>query len=450
VTLLNPPPEAATRAGWRFWFLYAHGNRMKVKLAYGREGLDVDLPDERTTVIEPLNPAGLTDEAAALTEAIRNPRAGAPLSSLVKPGDTVAISVCDVTRPIPTSRILPVLLKELTKLSPGRITILVATGTHRPTSSKELVSILGSDVLFGFRVINHECHRRDSLTYLGDTASGIPVWLNREWVESDVRITVGFVEPHFFAGFSGGPKMVAPGLAGLETILELHSAPLIADPNATWGITVGNPIHDAIREIATTVGVTFSIDVTINRERQITGVYAGELLTAHAEACEFVAKTAMKEVPGPFEVVVTTNSGYPLDLNLYQAVKGMSAASRIVKSGGTIICAAECSDGIPDHGEYKELLTSADGPQELLEKIASPGFSCRDQWQVQVQAQIQLRADVYLKSDFLSSDQVRAAHLEPVASIEKKVQDVLERWGPEGQVCALPEGPQTIPYVRRK
>ncbi|HUV12016.1 MAG TPA: nickel-dependent lactate racemase [Acidobacteriota bacterium] len=423
---------------------------MKVKLAYGREGLDVDLPDGRTTVIEPMYSVGLADERAALTEAIQNPRAGAPLSSLVKQGDTVAISVCDVTRPIPTSRILPVLLKELTRLSPESITILVATGTHRPTSGKELASILGTEVLFGFRVINHECHREDALSYLGDTASGIPIWLNREWVESDVRITVGFVEPHFFAGYSGGPKMVAPGLAGLETILGLHSAALIADPNSTWGMTTGNPIHDAIREIATGVGVTFSLDVAINRERQITGVYAGDQATAHGQACEFVAKTAMREVPGRFEVVVTTNSGYPLDLNLYQAVKGMSAAARVVKSGGTIICAAECSDGIPDHGEYKKLLTSADGPKELLDKIGSPGFSCQDQWQVQVQAQIQLMAHVYLKSTSLSSDQVRAAHLEPVASIEKKVEDVLEQWGPEAKVCVLPEGPQTIPYVERK
>ncbi len=423
---------------------------MKVKLAYGREGLEVDLPDERTTVIEPLYPAGLADERAALREAINNPRAGAPLSSLVKRGDTVAISVCDVTRPIPTSRILPVLLKELTRLSPESITILIATGTHRPTSRKELASVLGADILSGFRVVNHECQRKDSLSYLGDTASGIPIWLNREWVESDVRITVGFVEPHFFAGFSGGPKMVAPGLAGLETILQLHSAALIADLNATWGMTVGNPIHDAIREIATSAGVTFSLDVTINRERRITGVYAGDLLAAHGEACEFVASTAMREISRPFEVVVTTNSGYPLDLNLYQAVKGMSAAARVVKSGGSIICAAECSDGIPDHGEYKKLLTSAVGPQELLDKIGSPGFSCQDQWQVQVQAQVQLIAEVFLKSESLTPEEVRAAHLEPVESIEDKVKEVLDKWGPEAKVCVLPEGPQTIPYIRRK
>jgi nickel-dependent lactate racemase len=421
---------------------------MKVKLAYGREGLEVDLPDERTTVIEPLYPAGLADEQTALADAIRNPRAGAPLSSLVNPGDTVAISVCDVTRPIPTSRILPVLLRELTKLSPENITILVATGTHRPTSSKELISLLGTEVLFGFRVINHDCHQKDSLSYLGETTSGIPIWLNREWVESDVRITVGFVEPHFFAGFSGGPKMVAPGLAGLETILALHSAPLIADPNATWGITIGNPIHDAIREIATTVGVAFSIDVTINRERRLTGVFAGDLLTAHGEASGFVASTAMREVDRPFELVVTTNSGYPLDLNLYQTVKGMSAASRVVMPGGSIICASECSDGIPDHGEYRELLTSAANPQQLLDKISSPGFSCQDQWQVQVQAQVQLAAAVYLKSRSLTPEQVRAAHLEPIESIEDKVREVLEKWGPDARVCALPEGPQTIPFLR--
>lgn len=423
---------------------------MKVKLAYGREGLFVDLPDGRTTVIEPFYPMALANEELALEEAFENPNQGAPLRSLVDRGDRVAVSVCDVTRPIPTWRILPVLLRVLKNLSPASITVLVATGTHRPTSNRELRDILGLDTLSECKVVNHNCRRKDGLKYLGNTTTGIPIWLNREWVESDVRIAIGFVEPHFFAGFSGGPKMVAPGLAGLQTILGLHSAELIADSRSTWGITEGNPIHEAIRQIAEAAGATFSLDVTLNRERQLTGAYSGEFLKSHARACRFVAETALCEVPQPFEVVVTTNSGYPLDLNLYQTVKGLSAAARVVRPGGSIICASECSDGVPDHGEYRDLLTSEEGPELLLEKIHSPGFRSQDQWQVQIQAQIQLKADIYLKSTCLSADQVRAAHLKPVEKIEDKVAEILNHWGPRARVCVLPEGPQTIPYLRRE
>src|SRR6185436_17258321 len=180
----------------------------------------------------------------------------------------------------------------------------------------------------------HDSRDDTSLERIGTTATGVDVRLNREWLAADVRITTGFVEPHFFAGFSGGPKMVAPGLAGLATVLTLHDAARIGSPNATWGITYGNPIHDDVREIARMVGVHFAVDVTLNREQKITAAFAGELFAEHAAACARVKDTAMRGVPRPFDVVLTTNSGYPLDQNLYQAVKGMSAAAKIVKPGG--------------------------------------------------------------------------------------------------------------------
>src|SRR5205823_1821356 len=192
---------------------------------------------------------------------------------------------------------------------------------------------------------------------------------------SDFKITTGFVEPHFFAGFSGGPKMVAPGLAGLETVMTLHNAARIGHPKATWGVTQGNPIHDDVREIARMTGVDFAVDVTLNRDQQITAAFAGSLLEEHAVACETARKNAMRAVDRPFDVVVTTNSGYPLDQNLYQAVKGMSAAAKIVKNDGTIICAAECRDGIPDHGAYGQVLASQPSPRELLKMITSPEYS---------------------------------------------------------------------------
>ena len=420
---------------------------MLINLAYGRNGLTVDLPEERTTVIQPGYVPGLPDESGALRKAIRNPIGTPPLRQMVRDDNTVAVVVCDITRPMPSATVLPVLLRDLAHVPPDQIVILIATGTHRANTQSELEEMLGREIVKKYRVINHDAFDKDTLTHVGETPEGMPIWLNRHWVESDVKITTGFVEPHFFAGFSGGPKMVAPGLAGFETTMRLHNAQMIGHPNSTWGITEGNPIHDAVRQIAHQTGVDFSVDVTINREHKITSAYAGEAFAVHKAACSVARRAAMRAVDGPFDIVVTTNSGYPLDLNLYQAVKGMSAAAQVVREGGAIICVAECSDGVPEHGAYKDILSEADSPEGLLKVICSPGYDRHDQWQVQIQAQIQLRADVYLKSDYLTPEQVRAAHIEPINDVEDSVRDLLQRYGPNARICVLPEGPQTIPYL---
>lgn len=420
---------------------------MLVKLAYGRDGLEVDLPEDRTTVIEPTYVPGIPDEPGALLTALRHPVGTPPLRQLARPGQRVAVAVCDVTRPMPSARVLPVLLRELGHIPRKDIVILVATGTHRANTPQELEAMLGADVVGQYQVVNHSAFDESTLVHVGDTPDGIPIWLDRLWVESDVRITTGFVEPHFFAGFSGGPKMVAPGLAGFQTIMRLHDARMIGHPCSTWGMTEGNPIHDAIRQIARQTGVHFGVDVTINRDHRITSVYAGELFAVHRAACQFVKRTAMRPVERPFDVVVTTNSGYPLDQNLYQAVKGMSAAAQVVRPGGAIICAAECSDGVPEHGEYGRLLGAADSPRALLELISAPGHNRHDQWQVQIQAQILLQASVYLKSSYLTPAQVKAAHLEPVDDVAATARELLRRHGPDARLCVLPQGPQTIPYL---
>ena len=420
---------------------------MRIELAYGRSGLVVELPDDRTTVIEPTFVPGLPDPEGALRMALRNPIGTPPLRRMVDGGQTVAISVCDVTRPMPSATVLPVLLAELQQVPDEQIVILVATGTHRGDTAEELDEMLGREVTRRFEVVSHSAFDDSGLARVGDTPDGIPIWLNRRWVEADFKITTGFVEPHFFAGFSGGPKMVAPGLAGLETVMHLHSAPLIGHEKSTWGITEGNPIHDAIRQIARQTGVDFALDVTINRDRQITSAYAGELFAEHEATAAVARRSAMKGVPNPFDVVVTTNSGYPLDLNLYQSVKGMSAAAQVVRNGGAIVCAAECSDGIPDHGEYGRMLLESDSIKEIAQTIRSPGFRRHDQWQVQLQAEIQLRADVFLKSDYLTESQVRGAHLEPIGDVESKVLELVDSYGDGATICVLPEGPQTIPYL---
>ncbi len=421
---------------------------MRVHLDYGTSGLDVDLPDDRVTIIEPTPPPALPDPHAALVAALRAPIGCRPLRDLVARGAKVAISVCDITRAQPRRAMLEAIFEELPHVPPADITILIATGTHRTNTPAEIEQMLGPRIAQQYRIVNHDSRDRSSLVSIGRTHTGVPVLLNREWMAADVRITTGFVEPHFFAGFSGGPKMVAPGLAGLETVLVLHDAARIAHPNATWGVTEGNPIHDDVREIARMAGVHFAVDVTLDRAHAITAVFAGDLAAEHRAACAAARRGAMQPVDAPFDVVLTTNSGYPLDQNLYQAVKGMSAAAKVVKPGGTIICAAECRDGLPSHGSYGQVLASQPTPERLLAMITSPGYSAPDQWQVQIQAQVQLKARVLVKTSGLAPEAVRAAHLEPVDDVACAVEESLRRAGPGATLCVLPQGPQTIPYLR--
>jgi nickel-dependent lactate racemase len=420
---------------------------MRVKLAYGRDGLWVDLPDRNVTVVEPRFVPGLPDERAAIVEALKKPLGSPPLHELVGQADTVAIVFSDLTRPTPNDRLLPPLLAELGHVPREQIMLINALGMHRPNTDEELRQMLGDGVVDGYRVVQHDAHDEDGLVSLGQTRFGHEMLVNRAYVEARVKILTGFIEPHMFAGFSGGPKAVLPGVAGARPVLENHSTAMLKDPGATWGVTDGNPVWEEMLEVALATAPTFLLNVTLNRERAITGVYAGDLRAAHRAGADAVRQTAMVAVDAPFDVVITTNSGYPLDLNLYQAVKGMSAAAQVVRQGGSIIVAAECWDGIPDHGEYKNILHMADSPQALLEVLRRPGFLMMDQWEAQLQAQIQLQADVYVKSDYLPDDEIRGALLEPCHQIEQTLDELLARYGPDARVCVLPEGPQTIPYV---
>jgi nickel-dependent lactate racemase len=420
---------------------------MKLRLDYGSTGLEAEFPDSRTTVIEPHYVPPVPDPMDVLRRVMQSPIGKAPLRDLVKPGQKVGISVCDITRAQPRQLMIEALFSEMPGVRREDTTVFIATGTHRRNTDAEIEAMVGPEIARQCRIVCHDARDKASLVHAADTRNGVRVWMNREWMDSEFKITTGFVEPHFFAGFSGGPKMVAPGLAGLDTVMELHNVARIGHPNATWGTTVGNPVHDDVREIAQTIGVDFALDVTLNRDQKITAAFAGDLLAEHAAACVEAKRDAMRQVGAPFDVVVTTNSGYPLDQNLYQAVKGMSAAVKIVKPGGTIICAAECRDGIPDHGAYFEILQSRNSPRELLEMITAPGYSRPDQWQVQIQAMIQMKSRVFVKATGLSDAQLRAAHFEPISDVTSAVNETLAAAGPHATVCVLPHGPQTIPYL---
>jgi nickel-dependent lactate racemase len=421
----------------------------QVTLAYGRTGLPVDVPDG-ASVITPVQHPAAADVPAELRRALRDPVSGAPLRERVRPGQTVAISACDGTRAQPRHLMIPAVLEELDGIVDlDDVVVLVATGTHRANTDAELRAMFGDEVVDEVRIVNHDSRASDTHRWMGTFGDGVPVWLNEQWVDADVRITTGFVEPHFFAGFSGGPKMVAPGLAALDTVLVLHDAKRIGDPRATWGVTQGNPVHDDVRAIAAAAGgVTYSFDVVLNTRQEVIEAFGGDVLEMHATAIERARAVAMAPVEAPFDVVVTSGAGFPLDQNLYQSVKGMSAAAQVARPDGLIVCAAECGDGFPDHGSYREVLTSASSPEALVEMISAREQTVPDQWQVQIQARIQSAHRVVMHTSHLTDAQLAEAHLSQTRDIAATVAEAVGAAGPDARVCVLPEGPQTIPYVR--
>ena len=420
---------------------------MKVKLAYGQGHLNIDLPESRTTVIEPAYNPGLADEKSAVLTALEHPVGTAPLRGSIKATDRVCILFTDITRATPNHRLIPWLLEYLDGVVPREnITLLNATGTHRPNTHAELEKMLTPAVVAHYRVINHECERGEDLVQLGVTRDGAPALLNKHCVQADVRIVTGFIEPHFFAGFSGGPKGIMPGVAGLRTVMSNHGAKNIGDSRAAFGITEGNPLWEELRDIALRAGSSFLLNVTINEQREITNVFTGDLIEAHKVGIEFVRRSAMQKVSAPFDIVVTTNSGYPLDMNLYQSVKGMSAAARIIREGGLLIMACECSEGIPSGSPLDKLLHTVGSPEEILALLATPGFVKPEQWQAQIQALIQRKARVMVHST-LPDEVVRGAYLTPCQDIAAEVLRELERRGPGARVAVLPQGPLTIPYL---
>jgi len=422
---------------------------MIIKLAYGKNGLDINLNDRLdVTVIEPVYIKGLKNPEKKLVQALREPIGSSALREIIRPSDKIGIVFNDITRPTPYRTILPVILKEVGALPKENVTLFNALGTHRENSREEMEAFLGKEVVSQYRIIQNNAFDPSTQVSIGRSFLGHEIWVNRAFFECDLKILTGYIEPHFFAGFSGGGKAVMPGMGGISTIMANHGADMIDHPNATWGVTFGNPIWEEIREIGLKVGKTFLVNVSLNRDKEITGIFTGDLSAAHNMGCDVVKKLSMVPVKKPFDIVITSNAGYPLDLNLYQSVKGMSAAAQIVREGGAIIVVAECWDGIPDHGSYGKILMEAENVNDLVEVIHKPNFYCQDQWQVQIQAQIMRKAKVYVYSENLSEEQIESAMLRPSIGVEQTVDTLLAEYGSKASICVLIEGPQTIPYVK--
>src|SRR3954467_12004626 len=398
---------------------------MQVELAYGEDGLVIEVPDDAEVVV-PRDPPGLANEETAVREAVR------PwLRNLVPP---VAVVFPDLTRPFPHKTVLPPLLSELARVGHRRdaVRLMCATGTHRQGTDAEMRALVGDEIVDRYPIHDHVAADLDAHSPVGEV-DGVPILIDKAYLECRSQIVTGFVEPHFFAGFSGGPKAVCPGLAALPTVLEAHSPARIAHASATWLSMRGNPVHDFVRAATALAPPNLSVDVTINGVGGLTGIWVSPLPHGHRAACAFVEQTAVTHLDRPADVVVTTNAGHPLDPNLYQAVKGLAAAERVVADGGTIVAAAACVDGVPSGSHFADLLSQPD----FLDVDSTP-----DQWQLQVLGRVLRRARVLLHSDGLGDDEIRAAHLEPVDDISRTIHDLAP-----SRLCGLPRGPMPVVSV---
>ena len=423
---------------------------MEARLDYGEHGIDVEVPDT-AVVLEPERIDGLADPQRAVAEAIERPLASLPLRDLLHAGDGVAIVVSDITRPVPNWILLPPVLETVhaAGIPRERVVVVIGTGMHRASTPDEVQRILGPEIAASYEVVNHDARDKHTLSYLTMSGRGVEVWLNRRYLEAEVRIVTGFVEPHLFAGYSGGGKGVVPGVAGAEIVMSNHGADMIGHPKATWCVGEGNPIFEEQRDVALLSHPSFCLNVTLNERREITGVFAGELVAAHEAGIAQAEAQYVVPIEQPFDIVVSTNMGYPADLNLYQSVKGLSVGAQGVREGGTVILAAECRDGL-GLAEYTELMTSEASPRALLQRICSPGFARYDQWGVQCQAIVQAKADCWLHSS-MSRETTEAAHLRYCADISATVAELRKQYvaeqGREPSIAVLPHGQLTVPRL---
>lgn len=423
---------------------------MKVRLDYGKSGLEVELPDENVVgVLSLRNPPYLPDPVPSIDAALAAPIGTGPLSELAKGRKDACIVICDVTRPVPNPIILPRILKALEEggLSRNNVTILVATGTHRPNLGDELLRMVGPEALEGCTVLNHYCEDHESQVDLGLSPNRVPIRLNRAYVEADLKITSGMIEPHFMAGYAGGRKMVMPGVAALETIQAWHSPRFLEHPNATMGITVGNPVHEESLAVAKMCPPDFMVDVALDVQKRICAVFAGDIEAAWYTGVEFVSKTVFDYVPAPVDVVVTTSGGYPLDLTFYQTIKGMIGALPIVKPGGTVIVASQMAEGVGQQ-HFLDALLGVEDIGAFPQVIQEPDWTfVGDQWQVEELSKATRHARIAIVSEGIEPDLLRRLFVTPYTTVEAAVQDALRLHGPEATIAVIPKGPYVIPAV---
>jgi nickel-dependent lactate racemase len=421
---------------------------MKVRLDYGIDGIELEVP-EWTQVLQMDAGPALPMFDRSLKEALSRPIGTPALATLARGRTNACIVISDITRPVPNSTILPPILRTLEEAGIARqaITILIGTGLHRPNEGDELVALVGAEVADHYTVVNHRARDENSLVHLGEASCGAPIWIDRLYVEADLKVATSLIEPHLMAGFSGGRKAICPGLMGVETMKVLHGPELMGHPNSSEGVIEGNPFHRQALEVAQKAGVDFTVNVAMNAQREITGVFAGDLEKAHAEGVRFVGEQNAAYVEEPVDVVVTSSAGFPLDLTFYQAVKGLTSVLPIIKEGGTILIAARCEEGIGSP-EFTELITNTPNVQQFMDRLDDPEFFVIDQWQLQELCKVLKKAEVKLFSEGIDTPFVGRLLVDHVESLEAGLEHAYERHGRHPSIAAIPKGPYILPRSR--
>lgn len=419
---------------------------MRIDLAFGKSGLAVELPDGfRYRVLEARSARPLEDAAGAIAAALDAPIGSPPLAELARGKASAAISVCDITRPAPNRVVLPHVLQRLERagVPRERITILIATGLHRPATEAEIRQICGDETASAYRVENHNARALEEHRHLGSTASGTPAYIDERFVAADLRLTLGFIEPHLMLGYSGGRKLVVPGLAAQETIKVIHSPRFMRQPLATEGSIDDNPLHRELLEIARMARHDFVVDVALARDRGIAGVFAGHPEQAHRKGVEFVSRVMLETIPEKVDAVITTSAGYPLDLTFYQTVKGITAASHIVKPGGRILLMAACEEGAGGE-EFRRMLRDNPSDRVFMEAIAAAREVTVDQWQLEKLGLVTARAEVLYYVPGLAREYRDKLWGRAFATPEAAVAALLDGLAPGSSVAVIPEGPYVL------
>ncbi len=424
---------------------------MKVNLDYGSKKLGIDIPDKNLLYVletKPVEP--IANPKQKIIDSLYNPIDSPPLGDLAGSSQDICIVISDITRAAPTKLILQALLCELATFGIGRdkITILIATGLHRPNVGEELEQLVGKEIKENYRIVNHNARDRSSCQNIGKTKRGTPVILDRAYLDADFRILTGLIEPHFMAGFSGGRKAICPGISYMDMFKHFHGPPILESPNATTGLLEGNPFHEEATEIAKMAGVDFIVNATINKEKQTTGIFSGGLEEAHRRGAKFCLKSSQCNIREEADIVITTGGGLPLDATLYQAVKGMVGCLPAVKKGGMIVVASECKEEIGSK-EFTDLLTGEEDLDKFMDRICNTDYFKIDQWELEELVKAREKADIYFYSDCIlnCSYSIPPNTLKTINSIQETIGAGLKKYGENAKITVIPEGPYVIPVL---
>ena len=423
---------------------------MRVNMKYGRGEIGVDVPNPNLISVlasQEFPPIGNPEQA--ILDALETPIDSPALSEVAKNRKSATIVISDITRPVPNKLILPPMLRIIEEQGVPReeIRILIATGIHRPNEGDELLEMVGSHIIENYQIVNHFSQKQETLINLGQTQNGTPVLINRLYVESDLKVISALIEPHLMAGYSGGRKAICPGLASIETMKIMHGPQILEHPKASVGILEGNPFHAEATEIALMAGVDFSLNVTINDRRQLTGVFAGDMVNAHLAGAKFAEKQTTATLPEPADVVIVSCAGYPLDATFYQAIKGVLSAIEVVKEGGMVILVAECQEGIGS-GPFTDLILKTKNLEQFVRNTYNPKNFVIDQWQLEELAKAIRKANVYFYSDKIPYEQQQQLFVNPLKSPNEGVEIALKKYGKDAKIVAIPDGPYTLAQVK--